>query len=223
LGDNLSVHELPPEDLTRLRDYAGASGIGIELGTVGTEPEHLLRYLDLALFFGARLIRTLLRTPGGEADLAEKSIRYVVGPYRSSGVVLALENYEQHTSAQLRALVERIGDPCVGICLDAVNSLGALETLQQVVETLGPYVRNLHIKDFTIRRLRSMMGFEVTGCPVGEGKLDIQWLLRELQKRGAEPTVILEQWTPWTGNIEETVTLEEEWAARSIHFLERYR
>src|SRR5690349_13646407 len=67
LGDNLSVHELPPGELAQLRDRAGESGIGIELGTVGAEKEHLLRYLDLALFFGARLIRTLLPTPRGEA------------------------------------------------------------------------------------------------------------------------------------------------------------
>jgi sugar phosphate isomerase/epimerase len=138
---------------------------------VGVEAEPLLGYLDPALFFGARLIRILPRTPRSQADLAivEKSIRSVIDRYRSARAVLALENYEQHTTAQLGKLVERSGDPCVGICLDTVNSLGPLETAQRVVETLGPYVRNLHIKDFTIRGVQSSMGYEVVGCPTGQG------------------------------------------------------
>ena len=66
--------------------------------------------------------------PRGQQGFAleEKSIRSVVGRYHSAEVVL--ENYEQFTNAQLAALVKKIGDRCVGICLDIVNSFGALET-----------------------------------------------------------------------------------------------
>jgi 3-oxoisoapionate decarboxylase len=137
--------------------------------------------------------------------------------------VLALENYEQVTSAELAGLVERLANPCVGVCLDTANSLGAMELPRQVVTNLGPYVRNLHIKDFTIRRVTYTMGFEIAGCPAGEGKLDIDWIIGELRKWNRDPTLILEQWTPWRGTLEQTLAVEEEWAERSLRFLERYR
>jgi sugar phosphate isomerase/epimerase len=224
LADNLPVHELSATGLAKLRDHATESKIDIELGTVGFEPEHLQRYLNLAVFLGARLVRTLLRTPEGKPDLtlAEKSIRSVADEFRSAGVVLAIENYEQQTCAELASLVARIDNPYVGICMDTVNSLGALQTPRQVVAALGPYVQNLHIKDFTIRRLPSKMGYEVVGCPAGEGMLEIDWILGELHRQGRNPSVILEQWTPWVGSIESTTALEEEWAARGVRFLQRY-
>lgn len=225
IANNLPVHELSSTQLAKLRDHADKSGIAIELGTVGFETEHLQQYLSLAMFLRARLVRTLLRTPDGKSDLtyAEKCILSVSDEFRSAGVILAIENYEQQSCAELASLVQRIGNPFVGICLDTVNSLGALEMPRQVVATLGPYVQNLHIKDFAIRRLPSQMGYEVIGSPAGEGKLEIEWILSELHRYGQNPTVILEQWTPWAGSIERTVAIEEEWASRSISFLQRYR
>jgi sugar phosphate isomerase/epimerase len=224
IADNLPAHELSPVELATLRDHAAGLGIGIELGTVGFEQEHLRRYLKLATILGARLVRTLIRTSDGIPDLthAENCIRAVGEEFRSAGVVLAIENYEQQSCAELAALVECLGNPCVGICLDTVNSLGALETPRQVVAVLGPFVQNLHIKDFTIRRVPSKMGYEVTGCPAGEGKLEIEWVLSELRRHGRNPTMILEQWTPWTGSIESTIAMEEAWASRSVSFLHRY-
>jgi sugar phosphate isomerase/epimerase len=225
IADNLPVGELLPSELTALRDHATGEGIAIELGTVGFERGHLLRYLKLAEFLRARLVRTLIRTPDGKPDLAyvEECIRSAGAEYRSAGVVLAIENYEQQTCADLASLVERVGNPFVGICLDTVNSLGALETPRQVVGTLGPHVQNLHIKDFTIRRLPSKMGFEVIGCPAGDGRLEIEWVFSELRRYGRNPSVILEQWTPWAGSLDSTIALEEAWAARSIGFLQGHR
>jgi sugar phosphate isomerase/epimerase len=175
LGDNLAVHTLSTLELGGLRDHARTSGIDIELGMVGVEAEPLIKYLDLALFLGARLIRLLPRTLQGQPDLAtaKKSIRSLLDRYRSAGIVLALENYEQDTSAQLISLVKQIDDPCVGICFDTANSLGALETPQQLSEVLAPYVRNIHIKDFTFRRVPSVMG-----CRGGAGLT-----LKALQRR----------------------------------------
>ena len=225
IADNLPVHELSSTDLATLRDHATETGIAIELGTVGFEREHLQRYLSLAMFLGARIVRTLIRTPDGKPDLtyAERCIRSVGDEFCSAGVVLAIENYEQLSCSELASLVERIDNPSVRICLDTVNSLGALETPRQVVAMLGPYVQNLHIKDFTIRRLASKMGYEVIGCPAGEGKLEIDWILCDLHRQGRNPSVILEQWTPWAGSIESTIAMEEAWAARSVRFLQRYR
>jgi sugar phosphate isomerase/epimerase len=85
-----------------------------------------------------------------------------------------------------------------------VNSLGALEKPREVVALLGPHTINVHVKDFEIRRVDTMMGYLVTGCAAGEGRLDIAWLVGELREHGRDPNLILELWPPYAGSIEQT-------------------
>jgi sugar phosphate isomerase/epimerase len=223
-ADNLPVHLLSPSALAELKARAGEWNIEIEIGTVGVEPSHLVRYLELAKYLGAKLVRSLVAEVASRADLSQSAaaLKQTLPAFEAAGVCLALENYEGNPSPQLAALVRDLASPCLGICLDTVNSLGALETPAMVVEALGPYVRSLHIKDFDIARVESRMGYLVTGRPAGEGMLNIDWLLAEIRSAGSEPNLILELWTPYQGSVEETIRLEEEWADRSVRFLKRY-
>ena len=43
---------------------------------------------------------------------------------------------------------------------------------------------NLHIKEFTIHRVDHQLGFVIEGCPAGQGRLDVPWLLQELHASG---------------------------------------
>jgi sugar phosphate isomerase/epimerase len=224
IADNLPVHELSSYALAELKDRAGKWNIEIEIGTAGVQPAHLMCYLDLARRLGAKLVRSLAGGVGTRPDLTQASawLREALPAFEAASVCLALENYEGYTSAQLATLVRDIGSPSLGVCLDTVNSLGALETPATVVGALAPYVRSLHVKDFDIARVESRMGYLVTGRPAGEGLLDVDWLLAELQKAGSEPNLILELWTPYQGSVEETIRLEQDWADRSVRFLKRY-
>jgi 3-oxoisoapionate decarboxylase len=224
IADNLPLGGFSEAELTRLRHSAEEWDIEVEVGTRGVAPGHLLRYLQIARCLGARVLRTLTHTADSRPDLgqAEDWIREVLPRFEDAGVSLALENYEKHSCADLAGLVERLGSPCVGICLDTVNSLGALETPREVVALLGPHTINVHVKDFEIRRVDTMMGYLVTGCAAGEGRLDIAWLVGELRKHGRDPNLILELWPPYAGSIEQTIAMEREWVARSIPFLKQY-
>jgi sugar phosphate isomerase/epimerase len=97
-----------------------------------------------------------------------------------------------------------------------------LETPVAVVGELAPFVRSLHVKDFKIERVESRMGYSVTGCAVGDGMLNIGWLLDELRAAGSTPNMIIELWTPYSGSVEKTIDLEQEWATRSVSFLKRF-
>ncbi len=108
----------------------------------------------------------------------------------------------------------------MGICLDTANSLGRPETLQTVVENLAEHAVVLHAKDYDIRRIDTRMGFSVVGKPAGDGRVDFDWVLAELRRRGRSGiSVIVEHWPPFAGTIEETVRIEEEWLSRSVRFL----
>ena len=224
IADNLPVHTLSSSALAELKARAGEWNIEIEIGTVGVQPGTLMRYLELAKCLEAKLVRSMAGEIASRPNLSQAAawLKQVLPAFEAAGVCLALENYEGNTSPQLAALVRDLASPCLGICLDTVNSLGALETPAMVVEALAPYVRSLHIKDFDITRVESRMGYVVTGRPAGEGLLNIDWLLTELRRAGSQPNLILELWTPYQGSVEETIRVEEEWADRSVRFLKRY-
>jgi sugar phosphate isomerase/epimerase len=220
VADNLPLHELDPSEIRDARDQAVSLGLGIEIGTRGVEPAHLLRYLSLAVTFDATLLRTLTHSVKQQPSLdqAEKWIREVLPGFEAQGVTLGLENYEKHSCRDLADLVRRLGSSHVGICLDTVNSLGALETPEVVVETLAPLTVNLHIKDFVIERVPQMMGFVVSGAPAGAGKLAIPWLLEQMPADN-DVSAILEQWPPLRESAEATVAMEQEWAERGVQYL----
>jgi sugar phosphate isomerase/epimerase len=224
VADNLPLDQLPESELEELKQRAAEWNIELEIGTTGIVPEHLLRFLKLAQYLGARLVRSLLSDIDSRPDLSQAAawLREALPAFEGANVCLALENYEKYTSRELAGLVREIDSPCLGVCLDTANSLGAMETPAVVVGELAPFVRSLHVKDFKIVRVQSRMGYCVTGCPVGDGMLNIGWLLDELRAADSDPNMIIELWTPYCGSVEETIVLEQEWAARSVPFLKRY-
>ena len=136
-----------------------------------------------------------------------------------AGVCLALENFETFKAAELADMLGRIGGEMVGVCLDTVNSVGALEGPEVVVKALAPLTVNLHVKDYTIRRMDHRLGFVIEGRPAGQGQLDIPCLLESVRDNGHDPSVILEQWTPPGRTVADTIAVEERWAAESVRYM----
>jgi sugar phosphate isomerase/epimerase len=117
-------------------------------------------------------------------------------------------------------MVRDLGTEWAGICLDTVNSIGALEGPEVVVDTLGPLTVNLHVKDFRIARAPHGMGFVVEGTPAGLGMLDVPWLLDAIGGNGREVNAILELWTPPEATVDATIAKESAWAEQSITYLQ---
>jgi sugar phosphate isomerase/epimerase len=223
IADNLPLHELPDQDLDQLREAAQVRGLTLEAGTRSLDAEHLARYVAIAHRIGARILRTVLSgslCSPKQVAAAEAAIRQLLPALEQQGVTLALENNEAFSAVEFAGIVSRIASPHVGICLDTANSLGRPETLQTVVENLAEHAVVLHAKDYDIRRIDTRMGFSVVGTPAGEGRVDFDWVLAELSRRGrSDISIIVEHWPPFAGTIEETVQMEEEWLAKSVRFL----
>lgn len=217
--DNLRLEALSGENLARLAARARRAGVTLETGTRGTGLDHLRQFADLSRALGAQLMRT---TVTGELAEAEQHLRAALGHFEACGVVCALENYERHPVRDLAAMIRRIGSPFVGACLDTVNSFGAVETPQEVIDTLLPLAVSVHLKDFDIVRADHRMGFAVVGTPAGKGRLGIPRLIECAKANGRNPNAILELWTAFEGTVEHTVAREEEWVSQSIEFLRRY-
>jgi 3-oxoisoapionate decarboxylase len=223
-GDNLPLVGLPADQLEECLARAETSRITIELGTRGLEETNLLAHLDLARRVGAPFVRLVVDARGDEPtpDETVRRLRPIADRYEEAGVRIGIENHDRFSVRVLAGIVERLGPGRVGIVLDTVNSLGALEGPELVVETLGPYTLNLHLKDFVIQRVPSQMGFSVTGCPVGEGRLDVPWLLDRLRAAGRDVNAIIELWPPFQSTLEATIRLEQEWVESSVRHLRRW-
>ena len=191
------------------------------MGTRGIAPELLRRYLDLAQQFGSTLVRTVVDTAEHHPAPSEivETLRGLMPDFEQAGITLAIENHDRFNVRTLVDILKQIDSANIGICLDTVNSFGAGEGSEVVVEALGPYVVNLHVKDFTIRRHRHMLGFEIEGTPAGQGMLDIPWLLNKLRDFGRDPNAILETWPPPETDLTQTIHKEDAWVRESVDYL----
>ena len=224
VADNMPLHSLSRHDVARFAARARGLGISIELGTLGITPDAILADGDLAEITQSRLLRTIVDTPRHRPDLEEavKSICTLIPDLEKAGVVLAVENHDRFPTGSMVRMMERIGSRHVGVCLDTVNSFGALEGPEAVVEALGPWTVNLHLKEFTIERFDHRMGFQIEGRPLGSGRLDVPRLLAKLRALGRDPNAILEQWTPRGDTLEATVAREADWVRRSVAYARQH-
>lgn len=218
LADNASPECLDDQACERLRRRADALGLDLEVGGRGLTAANLDRHVAIAQKLRARLLRFVIDAGAYQPDMAAvvALLRHAVPRLTAAGMVLAIENHDRFRAAEFAAMVAAVDAHCVGVCLDTVNSFGALEGPATVLETLAPYTVNLHLKDFTIRRVPSQMGFLIEGTPAGEGRLDIAGTVSALQAYGRCAAAIIESWVPAGADLEATLQMEADWAARGM-------
>lgn len=220
--DNLPLHTLTPDQCIEIAKFAEESGIRIEVGTRGLTPENIKRYIDIAVAFKSPFVRVVIDDVDYAPQVNEiiKIIQAILPLLKAHEVILAIENHDRFPSATLAKIVRETDTDFVGICLDTANSLGAGEGVNEVFHELQKYTVNLHVKDIRIERLAHKMGFTVLGCAAGDGDLDIPCLLKKIEKK-KDISVTLEIWSDFYETIEKTIAREEQWANKSIEYLNK--
>ena len=219
--DNLPLAELSNAELEHLKKLTRELGLEVEIGTRGIHDGNLERYLGIAEFFGSSLLRVVVDSSNHHPspDEVVETVRDVLSLLEHSNVTLAIENHDRFSAGTLAHIVTALDSPSVGICLDTVNSFGALEGPETVLETLGPFVVNLHVKDFAVRRAEHNMGFTIFGTPTGQGLLDVPKLVGRLQALGRDFNAILELWPAPEATVQATVAKEARWVGESAAYL----
>jgi sugar phosphate isomerase/epimerase len=221
IADNLPLDRLTLSEFEALLAEAQRLGVALEVGTRGIRPDHLRTYLQIALRCGSPMLRVVVDTRDHHPEPGEiiGTLRGIIPAFEQAGVRLAIENHDRFKAKTLAQIVEAVASPHLGICLDTVNSFGALEGPEAVVEILGPYVINLHVKDFLIRRINHNMGFVLEGTPAGQGMLDVPWLLGRLRGFDRDVNAILELWPAPEADVQATLAKEDAWVASSVQYL----
>ncbi len=218
IADNLPLATLDAGQLEELHRTAHHLGITVEVGIRGLTDDNMTTYFPIAKLLGSTLLRVVADSANYHPSKEQivESLRKWEQIGRINGITIGLENHDRFSCRDLRYIMESVSSPFVGICLDTVNSFGAMEGPEHVIGMLAPFVVNVHLKDFTIYRPYHNMGFVLDGTPAGEGKLDIAGIVANpvINKR-PETTAVLELWVPPQATLEQTIALEEQWVIRS--------
>ena len=221
IADNLPLETMTESEVIDLRKYGEAIGVEIEMGGRGLTPEHAMKCLEAAKLLNSPILRMVIDGAGFEPDILNviSIIKELMPECKTCGIKLAIENHDRFKAREFEKIIQSVGNEWVGICLDSVNSMGAGEGFEEVSKVLLPYTINLHIKDFTIRRLSHKMGIVIEGAPAGKGMLNISEMLNKLYFTNSCQSAILELWTPPEKEVEDTIIKEERWANESIKYL----
>ncbi|HYF83886.1 MAG TPA: TIM barrel protein [Clostridia bacterium] len=219
--DNIKLESYSKEQLVSIKAFADFKNIVLEVGTRGTEINHMLKFLDICKILGAKTLRTIIHSPSQPVTIkeAENNFKSVIKRFEEENIVIVIENHDKHKVDELISIIEGVKSESLKICLDTVNSFGALESPDYVIDKLSPYVGNIHLKDFTIERVGHQMGFSIVGTAAGQGMLDCSKVIELAVEK--DVNIVLELWTPYTNSIEETIEKEENWAHQSIEYIKQ--
>jgi sugar phosphate isomerase/epimerase len=207
----VNLHHARERDLEALASLAGrartlelsllASGDFLGEGRNGDDPtlgvERVEAWLERAGVLGSAVLRVasgFYRAElAGRPDLIEAEREYVSAVLRgalpqanAAGVTLLLENHSDFSVAEYVTIVESVGAE-VGVFLDLINPVAALDDPLAVVERLAPLARAGHVKDYLFNSLPTddgyhRRGFEVLYRYPGEGVADLAALTAALRR-----------------------------------------
>ncbi|TDN41521.1 sugar phosphate isomerase/epimerase [Curtobacterium flaccumfaciens] len=231
--DHLPLDTATDDRLAAIRALAEDLGLALEVGTRGTRPEHLARYLHVAQQLGATLVRSMWTSGDDQPDAleTERRLREALPAYEAAGVTLALETYEVVATADLVTVVEAIGSDHLGICLDPANTVARLEHPADVVAAAAPHTKNWHVKDSAFTRSPGWVGFQYTGVRTGTGILDYAAVRAAVEPDRRGVNRVIEFWLPWQDEhagaeprpgetpAETTTRIEAEWTEHTIEYI----
>jgi sugar phosphate isomerase/epimerase len=201
----------------------GGFGVGIQ--------HHLPAAIETARALGADVVKVgmELRRPrpvsasrfhpevmaamGGVAD----RLREAAPLAEAAGIRLAVENHCDSFSEEILWLLDRVGHPSVGACVDTVNALMVMEDPMTAIENLSPRAYTNHFRDdrITIER----WGFRLVGASVGEGDIDMKRAYQIFRERSGMRRINIEtEMDIPLGDREAALRMEVDAVLRSIRY-----
>jgi sugar phosphate isomerase/epimerase len=197
---------------------------GLDGGRSPTAETDLERWIATAARLGQPIMRITLGSPASRGtEPASVLVDRLVGPVTrvadvalAAGVVLAIENHGDLRAAELRALIERVDRPNVGVTLDNVNLIRLGDDMLDGTRILAPLTRMVQLKDHLAGDPT------VWGGPIcvalGEGVADLPAILAILGDVGFEGAVCVELASLGGDQVDELAMIERsvEWLRRSL-------
>jgi fatty-acyl-CoA synthase len=174
------------------------------------EVSDLLRWIDLAEDLQVPLVRVF----GGHArpglapeppevvnDWVAEALSRAAPTAEQAGVTVVLETHDAFSSARrVAAVLDRVDSPRVAALWDSHHPYRVGETLQDVIEALGPRIAHVHVKD---ARRTTPDGSDWQLVLLGEGEVPVREQLQALERQGYSGYVSVEWEKKWHPEIAE--------------------
>ncbi len=123
----------------------------------------------------------------------DASIRAGLATYapmaHDQGRVLAIENHQDFTSAELVAFCQTCG-PGLGICFDTGNTFPVGEAPMDFARRIAAHVAHVHLKDYRVQFTDE--GYKLVRCAIGDGAVPIKDIAALLSERHPAMNAVLE-------------------------------
>jgi sugar phosphate isomerase/epimerase len=234
-GVSLETAFLPSREidfLRRLRDrldtlhfdrvLAWGHPDGLQGGKRREAADEITEYLRCAVVLGAKTMRivagsyrTFHEDHGEQILNVVEILRGIVPQAEALGVVLALENHLDFTSAEVLRIVEDVHSPFLRITYDSGNAYRLGENPVEAARRVGPYVAATHIKD--VIEGPAAADRPVTrwpSVPLGSGLIDLPGVFLALVAAGYTGMLCVEiDFLQWDGGSRDVAV------ARSVEYL----
>ncbi len=183
LADARHLESFDYGHVSEVKRRADALGLYVELGTSGTNPDHLQNVVRAAHVLGTRAVRTFAGRPRAasprrmEEIISEAAgqLGEVLPVCERYGISVAVENHQDLTTAELLSLLEIVDSRWVGVCFDTGNPLALLEDPMESAQAFGPLIKTVHLKDYQLCARSD--GFSLIGCALGDGVVDLRGII----------------------------------------------
>ncbi|MBA2678843.1 MAG: sugar phosphate isomerase/epimerase [Ktedonobacteraceae bacterium] len=208
LASGLTGVEIPTAllknaDIPAIARYAQDHKLFLTVAASGYAPEPLISALEQATQLGALTVRTIIggaKIGGDRRPLADRwpafleqvlhGLRTAIATAERVGVNLAVENHQDLASEELLWLCHSINSTRFGLTLDTGNPLATAEEPLDFARRIGPYIKNIHLKDYWIYPTDE--GYRLVRCPLGQGVIDFPQLFSVFTELCPDATASME-------------------------------
>jgi sugar phosphate isomerase/epimerase len=124
---------------------------------------------------------------------SHKRIAQAVPILEKHRMPLGLENHKDWTADEMVALLERHASEYLGVCLDIGNNISLMDDPRHVIGKLATYAVTTHFKNMAVKEYPE--GFLLSEVPLGQGILDLSWVVDSIRKARPRARLNLEMIT----------------------------
>ena len=122
---------------------------------------------------------------GPQIEAIVAMLRESVRIAEDHGIVLAIENHIDYTSAEILQILDRVGSEALKVNFDTGNALRMMENPVSAANRLSSHIVAVHAKDMeACRHVPPEEWYFFSSVPVGTGLIDMPGVVRVLKESG---------------------------------------
>jgi 3-oxoisoapionate decarboxylase len=130
---------------------------------------------------------------GPQIEAIVKMLGQSVKIAEDHGIVLAIENHIDYSSAEICQILERVDSAALKVNFDTGNALRMMENPVAAAKRLGPHIVAVHAKDMeACRHVAPEEWYFFSSVPVGTGLIDMPAVVRALKDAGFQGVLAVE-------------------------------